>query len=70
MVLAGAGVVVGLLLCLAASTAVTAALGVPSFNLSLVALVAAVLVAAAALGTYAPARRASRLDPNTVLRQE
>jgi len=70
MVLAGVGVAIGLLLCLAASTAVTAALGVPAFNLSLVAVVAAGLVAAAALGTYAPARRASLLDPNTVLRQE
>ncbi len=70
MTLAGAGVVMGLLLCLAASRAVTAALGVPAFNLGLVAVVAAALVAAAALGTYAPARRASLLDPNTVLRQE
>jgi ABC-type antimicrobial peptide transport system permease subunit len=70
MALAAAGVVIGLLLCLAASKAVTAALGVPGFNLALVAVVAAGLVAAAALGTYAPARRASLLDPNTVLRQE
>jgi ABC-type lipoprotein release transport system permease subunit len=53
-----------------ASKAVTAAVGVPSFNLPFVALVTAGLVAAAALGAYAPARRASRVDPNTVLRQE
>ena len=70
MVLAAAGVSVGLLLCLLASKAVTFALGVPSFNLPFVALVTAGLVAAAALGAYAPARRASRLDPNAVLRQE
>ena len=70
MVLAAAGVSVGLLLCLLASKAVTFALGVPSFNLPFVALVTAGLVAAAALGAYAPARRASRLDPNVVLRQE
>jgi putative ABC transport system permease protein len=70
MVLAGAGVSVGLVLCLLASKAVTAAVGVPSFNLPLVALVTAGLVAAAALGAYAPARRASHLDPNAVLRQE
>jgi len=44
--------------------------GVPSFNLPFVALVTAGLVAAAALGACAPARRASRLDRNAVLRQE
>ena len=70
MVLVGAGVSIGLVLCLLASKAVTAAVGVPSFNLLFVALVTAGLVAAAALGAYAPARRASRLDPNAVLRQE
>ena len=70
MVLAGGGVVVGLLFCLLASKAVTAALGVPGFNLTLLALVAAGLVLAAALGAYVPARRASRMDPNSVLRQE
>jgi len=70
MVLAGAGVSIGLLLCLLASKAVTAALGVPGFNLPFVAVVTAGLVAAAALGAYAPARRASRMDPNAVLRQE
>jgi hypothetical protein len=53
MVLAAAGVSVGLLLCLLASKAVTFALGVPSFNLPFVALVTAGLVAAAALGAYA-----------------
>jgi ABC-type antimicrobial peptide transport system permease subunit len=70
MVLAGAGVALGLVLCLLASKAVTAAVGVPSFNVLFVALVTAGLVAAAALGAYAPARRAARLDPNVVLRQE
>jgi predicted permease len=70
MVLAGAGIGIGLVLCLLASRAVTFALGVPGFNLPFVALVTAGLVAAAALGAYAPARRASRLDPNAVLRQE
>jgi predicted permease len=70
MVLAGAGVALGLILCLLASKAVTAAVGVPSFNVLFVALVTAGLVAAAALGAYAPARRAARLDPNVVLRQE
>jgi ABC-type antimicrobial peptide transport system permease subunit len=70
MVLAAIGVSIGLLLCLVASRAITFALGVPGFNLLFVALVTAGLVVAAALGAYAPARRASRLDPNAVLRQE
>jgi predicted permease len=68
MVLAAAGVSIGLVLCLLASKAVTAAVGVPGFNLPFVALVTAGLVGAAALGAYAPAWRASRLDPNAVLR--
>jgi predicted lysophospholipase L1 biosynthesis ABC-type transport system permease subunit len=70
MALAGIGVSIGLLLCLLASKAVAAVLAVPGFNLPFVALVAIGLLAAAALGAYAPARRASRLDPNAVLRQE
>ncbi len=70
LVMAAAGVSIGLLLCLLASRAVTFSLGVPGFNLPFVALVTAGLVAAAALGAYSPARRASRLDPNAVLRQE
>ncbi len=70
MVLAAAGVSIGLLLCWFASKGVSAAVGVPAFNLPFVALVTAGLVAAAALGAYAPALRASRLDPNAVLRQE
>jgi len=70
MLLAAAGVSIGLLLCVLASRAASFALGVPGFNVPFVALVTAALVAAAALGAYAPARRASRLDPNAVLRQE
>ena len=31
---------------------------------------AAAILAAAALGAYVPARRASLLDPNTILRQD
>jgi predicted permease len=70
MTLAAAGVSIGLLLCLLASKAVSFGLGVPGFNLPFVALVAAGLLGAAALGAYAPAWRASRLDPNSALRQE
>jgi len=70
MLLAAAGVAIGLLLCVLVSRGASFALGVPGFNLPFVALVTAGLVAAAALGAYAPARRASRMDPNAVLRQE
>jgi ABC-type antimicrobial peptide transport system permease subunit len=70
MALAAGGVSIGLVLCLLASKAVTAAVGVPGFNLPFVALVTTGLVVAAALGAYAPAWRASRLDPNVVLRQD
>jgi hypothetical protein len=70
MALAGVGIIIGLLLCAMASRATAAAFSVGSFNLTLVALVATALVLVAALGAYVPARRASLLDPNTVLRQE
>jgi len=70
MTLAAIGVAVGLVLCVLASRAVSFALKVPGFNVPFVALVTAGLVAAAALGAYAPAWRASRMDPNVVLRQD
>ncbi len=71
MVLALSGVGIGVLLCLLANRAVTAASGgVSSFNLPLLALVAAALAGAAVLGAYVPARRASLVDPNSILRQE
>ena len=70
IVLALSGVILGLLLCLLASKAVTAVLGAPAFDPALLALVAAALVAVAALGAYLPARRASLVNPNSVLRQE
>jgi ABC-type lipoprotein release transport system permease subunit len=43
---------------------------VSSFSWGLLALVAVGLLAAAAVGAYIPARRASLLDPNSVLRQD
>jgi len=70
LILAGAGVVIGLVLSLAAGKPTAAMVGGRGLDLPLVALVALALLAMAVLGTYIPARRASRVDPNTVLRQE
>jgi ABC-type antimicrobial peptide transport system permease subunit len=70
MLLASTGVAVGLLLSWIAGKPTTALIGSASFNLPLLALVAVALLATAMLGAYIPARRASRLDPNVVLRQE
>jgi len=70
MILAGSGVVIGLILSLAVSRPLANLVGGRGFNMPLVALVTLALLAMAALGTYIPARRASRVDPNIVLRQE
>jgi len=70
MVLAGTGVAIGLLLSVLTGNTTTALIGTSNFYLPLVALVCFGLLAAAGLGAYIPARRASRLDPNIVLRQE
>jgi predicted lysophospholipase L1 biosynthesis ABC-type transport system permease subunit len=70
MLLAGSGAAIGLALSLAAARPVAALVQGNGFNLPLVALVTLALLAMAALGAYLPARRASQVDPNTVLRQE
>jgi predicted permease len=70
MVLAGTGVAIGLVLSILAGNSMTALIGTSNFYLPLVALVCFGLLAAAGLGAYIPARRASLLDPNVVLRQE
>ncbi|HJT89900.1 MAG TPA: ABC transporter permease [Bryobacteraceae bacterium] len=68
--LAGAGAAIGLALSLAAGRPALSVLEVRGFNLPLVGLVTALLLGAAGLGAYAPARRAARVDPNVVLREE
>jgi predicted permease len=70
MALTTSGVAIGLLLSLAANKLTAALPGGHSFNLILVAPVTLALLAVAALAAYIPARRASQVDPNTVLRQE
>jgi ABC-type antimicrobial peptide transport system permease subunit len=70
MILAGIGIVIGLVLSVAVSRPLTNLVQGRGFNMPLVALVTISLLAMAALGAYIPARRASRVDPNTVLRQE
>jgi putative ABC transport system permease protein len=71
MELTGAGIVVGLAGA-ALLTRVMASLlfGVSATDIATFALVPLVLVATAALATYIPARRATRVDPVTALRDE
>jgi putative ABC transport system permease protein len=70
MVLAATGVAIGLVLSLTMGKVTAALPGGHGFYLPLVVPVPLALLAMAALGAYFPARRASQVDPNTVLRQE
>jgi ABC-type antimicrobial peptide transport system permease subunit len=70
MVLAACGVTIGIIVSLAASKLTAALPGGHAFDLALIVPVPLALLAMAALGVYLPARRASQVDPNTVLRQE
>jgi hypothetical protein len=70
LTLAGVGVAIGLALWLLMSRPVMTVVGARSFSWSLLALVAVGLLGVAGIGAYLPARRASLVDPNRVLRQE
>jgi predicted permease len=68
--LSGIGIAIGLALSLVFSRALTAGMGLPSFNVPVLILVPVALTGMALLGAYVPARRASQLDPITVLKEE
>ena len=70
MLLAGIGIAIGLALSVLVGKAITAAMSMPPFNVTLLVLVPIGLLAVAALGAYLPARRASLVDPNLVLRND
>jgi len=64
------GTAIGLALSLALGRGLSRGLFIPQMDWRLAVLVALVLFAMALAGAYIPARRAARLDPNTVLREE
>ena len=70
IVLGGTGVAIGVALWLLMSRTVMAVVGASSFSWGLLLLVAAGLMAVAGIGAFLPARRASLVDPNRVLRAE
>jgi predicted lysophospholipase L1 biosynthesis ABC-type transport system permease subunit len=65
-----AGIAAGLALSLLFSRALKAGLGVPSFSTPMLLMVALVLLTMTVVAAYVPARRAARLDPLTVLKQD
>ncbi len=70
LTLAGLGVAIGLALWLLMSRPVMTLVGASSFSWGLLALVAGGLLGVAGIGAFLPARRASLVDPNRVLRAE
>jgi ABC-type antimicrobial peptide transport system permease subunit len=69
LLLSGTGVAIGLAILALLSRPVMAFVGARTLDWGLLALTAGGLLAAAAVGAYLPARRASLVDPNIVLRQ-
>lgn len=70
LMLAGMGIAIGGAISLMAGKPVTSLIETDGFNLPLLVLVAGGLLVAAGCGALIPARRASLLDPNKVLRQD
>ncbi len=70
LILSGVGVATGLVISVLVSKALTTVIGVPPFSMALMVAVPLGMLAVAALGAYIPARRASLVDPNSILRQE
>jgi macrolide transport system ATP-binding/permease protein len=69
LVLAGIGVAIGLSILLTLGKPLMRLVEARSFDWGLLTLTVAGLLGAAAIGAYLPARRASLVDPNSVLRQ-
>jgi|CZKS01.1.fsa_nt_gi putative ABC transport system permease protein len=71
MLLAGAGVVLGMIAAMAATRLMSSLLfGVQARDPMVFAVAPAILIAVAMLASYIPARRASRVDPLVALRME
>lgn len=70
LVLAGIGIAIGGVISVMAGKPVTNLIETDGFNLPLLMLVAIGLLVATACGAFIPARRASLVDPNRVLRQD
>jgi ABC-type antimicrobial peptide transport system permease subunit len=68
--LGACGAAIGLALSLWLVRGLATNMFMPVLDWRIAALVALVLFAMTIAGAYIPARRASRLDPNTVLREE
>jgi predicted permease len=64
------GIAAGLALSLVFSRALSVGTGMPSFSVPMLVAVPLALLAMTMLGAWAPAHRASRLDPIAVLKQE